>query len=65
MGADFQNYKQESIQELDHPGTFHDVFYVPQWWWTGVFVPIVIAWIINRKIKANRNNNKNINNNNN
>jgi len=53
MGTSFQDGKQETVQNINHPND--DIFYAPQWWWTGVFVPIVIAWIVNRKRNATRN----------
>ena len=45
--------QQETEQVVLHPGS--TPWYFGQdfsWWWTGVFVPIVIAWIVNRAIKS-------------
>jgi len=51
--APWMQQKQETEQVvLQHPGS--TPWYFAQdfsWWWTGVFVPIVIAWIVNRAIK--------------
>jgi len=53
--------KQEQQTEqiiLQHPSEVPWYFAQDfQWWWTGVFVPIIIAVIVNRAIK--RRNHKN------
>ena len=55
--APWIQHTQETEQAiLQHPNTTPWYFAQDfQWWWTGVFVPIIIAVIVNRAIKKRKN----------
>jgi len=42
-----QEVQQQVSVSSDSPAPFWQT----EWLWTGVFVPIVVAWIIHRRIK--------------
>ena len=50
-----KNYEQEqqmvqhAVHEVHEPEP--EVLGFPEWWWTGIFVPVVIAWIVHRRYK--------------
>jgi len=45
---------QQQIElPMNHPSG--EGIFVPDWFWLGVIVPIVIAWIVNRRNHNNKN----------
>lgn len=51
---DYEPHQQiQTLEEVSEPTFFEEEFEdgflsAPQWWWTGVFVPIIVAWMFNR-----------------